>query len=182
MTRVKCSVAEKLILNELDEGIEPREKRRLDEHLSNCPSCRLFREETATLVQTIAVDVPADPGEDYWRMYRSSLDARLEEADRSRKLRPGWKLAGAFVMASLVALVYILSPVTPPKEPGLDAEDKATVIEELAWIYGPEDTDEMGGTNGEDRKLAMSSSQAGYDQIRLPSWFEVEDESNQTLL
>ena len=116
MRKLDCPRAEELIIRDLDEGLDQERLALLESHISQCSSCRRFREETNSLLASVAADVPEDPGEDFWRYYDVSLEARLREKSLNRPWGFGLKLAGV-LMVGMLALLVVRWGVMEPQEP-----------------------------------------------------------------
>jgi hypothetical protein len=182
----ECNEAERLIIGDLDEGLKPSERERLEQHLSLCEPCRQVREETLALVSSIASDLPEEPGEEYWKLYHQSLDARLKE----QALKPAWsfwwKAAGVFV-AAVIALVVIRVEIFQSWGPRLVPEPQlamsSDLIHELEQVYGPTSEELPGGSLYGDPLLTVANAKvaAPLDDSDV-QWFEVEDESGSLYL
>jgi hypothetical protein len=170
-----CSEAEKLIVAELDEGLNPSQQERLENHLRECAPCSRVREETFALLSSIASDLPEEPGEEFWRLYNQSLNAKLKEQESKPVWSFWWKAAGVFVSA-ILALVVIRVATLQPGDPQIAARYAMSpdVILELEQVYGPT-SEELPPTSVYGDQLFSvvdARSDDNYEQ-----WFEVEDES-----
>ncbi len=113
-----------------------------------------MREETAALLSRLPADTPAEPDEEFWTRYHSSLAARLQEKALSRRPFWGfrWKVAAVVVSAALVALIAVES--TFQKKSPENWQQSATypaVIQELTEFYGPVADEMANGTLSADR-------------------------------
>ncbi len=175
----ECSEIERLIIEDLDEGLGPSDRERLEHHLGLCEPCRRVREETVAMLSSIASDVPEEPGEEFWKLYHQSLDARLKE----RALKPvwgfWWKAAGVLAAAVIALLVVRMEVFQPGPAPiGPQVADMSSVIHELEQVYGPTSEELPGGSLYGDQMLTVANaSAAARPDDGDVQWFEVEDES-----
>ena len=172
-------------MTDLDEGLEHEERVILENHLVGCASCRKLREDTKLLLSEVASDAPEDPGEDFWKLYRISLDARLRERDIARSRGFGWtrswgfgwKQASFFAMAILVFVISLIGVFhLSGFRTSTDEAMSPQLIVELNQLYGPV-SDELtyfGLTPGEAQFYQVSRSSVLDDSS--VEWFEVEDE------
>ena len=184
MKTLSCEHAEKLIVRDLDEGLNPADRARLEEHLTGCAECCRLREQCRNLFHQLEADVPQDPGEDFWRMYEVSLDAKLRE----REMRPGgvfpWRVAGALLAAGLIVIAVGLGVFDLEDRTSLNPAVSVAVMEELTELYGPaaEDQHLFMGLGFPDEVISrVSSNGTTYDDVEI-TWFEVEDERNNLFL
>jgi hypothetical protein len=191
MKSLNCRKAEEWIVTDLDEGLEHEKRLILEDHLLGCASCRKMREDTGSLLSDVAADLPEDPGEAFWRYYRTSLDARLRDRDISRSLGFWWtrargfwwKPASVFAMAILVFVIISIGIFHPRSfRPSIDEAVASQLIGELNQLYGP-DSDELTHftVTAGDAQLAQVSRSSVLDESFV-EWFEVEDEPNQLFL
>ena len=185
MKNLNCRKAEEWIVTDLDEGLEHEERVILENHLVGCASCRKLREDTKLLLSEVASDAPEDPGEDFWKLYRISLDARLRERDIARSRGFGWtrswgfgwKQASFFAMAILVFVISLIGVFhLSGFRTSTDEAMSPQLIVELNQLYGPV-SDELtyfGLTPGEAQFYQVSRSSVLDDSS--VEWFEVEDE------
>jgi hypothetical protein len=181
MKRLDCSEAEKLIVFDLDEGLNPEKKEFLESHVRDCASCMKAREEFRGLFSTVEADVPPDPGEEFWRRYDTTLAAAIREKETQAGwwgLR--WKIAGALFAAVLaVAAVstslYDFERTKIVKQAGAEK----LVIQELDELYGTSSEDFL-PTLRDSTVLAEARISRGDDTVL--EWFEVEDEPANFLL
>jgi hypothetical protein len=174
----ECNEAEKLIIGDLDEGLTPSEQERLEHHLSLCEPCRQVREETRALLSSIASDLPEEPEEEYWRLYRQSLDARLKEQSSKPAWGFWWKAAGAFVAAVIALLVIRVAIFQPDNRQIADRRViSSDLIHELQQVYGPTSEELPGGSlyGGQRLTVANARTATHLDDSDV-QWFEVEDE------
>jgi|SRR5271157_3920848 len=175
----ECNEVEKLIIADLDEGLKPSEQECLENHLLLCRPCRQVRDESLALLSAIASDLPEEPGEQYWKLYHQSLDARLKE----KELRPvwsfWWKAAGVFAVA-VCALLVVHVVIFQPNNPQIaDLRVMSPdLIQELEQVYGPTSEELSPGSLYGDPLLTVVDARAavGLDESDV-QWFEVEDES-----
>jgi hypothetical protein len=182
MRKFDCAKAEELIIRDLDEGLDEERLALLESHVGRCSSCRRFREETSSVLASVAADVPEDPGEDFWRYYDVSLEARLQEKRLRRPWSFGLKLAGVLT-AALLALLVVRWGVMEPQEPRMiDNRVAMLLIQDLNGLYGPV-TDEFAIPVGASRQAleALTPQVTRYDDMP-GDWFEVEDESDDLFL
>jgi len=173
----ECNEVERLIVAELDEGLNPSQQELLDNHLRECSACRQAKEETVTLLSSIASDLPEEPGEEFWRFYRQSLDARLRE----QELRPAWglwwKSAGVLVAAVIALVVIRVAFFQPDNRQIADLRVMSPdLIQELAQVYGPTSEELPRGSVNADQLMAVVDARASRFDDSDEQWFEVEDE------
>ncbi len=184
MKGMGCSKAEKRILQDLDEGLGGRERERIEDHLRDCESCRSFRLEMGEMLGSVAADVPEDPGEQFWKMYQVSLDAKLKERELSpgAALGWGWKAAGALVGACLVVAVVWLGPWQEPTPALGDTQRMVALLDDLTRLYGPLEPEDSYDDAAGEQTLGTAYSQVDPERLTFAPWFEVEEESNHLLL
>lgn len=175
----ECNEAEKLIIADLDECLKPSEKERLENHLRVCAPCRQVREESLALLSAIASDLPEEPGEEFWKLYHQSLDARLKE----QALKPvwgfWWKAAGVFVAAVIALLVIRVAIFQPDNRQIADLRVMSPdLFQELEQVYGPTSEELSPGLLYGDLLLTVVDARAAarLDESDV-QWFEVEDET-----
>jgi hypothetical protein len=140
------------------------------------------KEEMGKLLDAIASDVPDDPGDEFWKHYRISLDAALREKQMARRWSPAWKVAAAVLAATAAFLVVRLAPFHSPESAVLDNRAAETLLKDLYQVYGPrgeQDLLPLASRNGVMEYLARDLPQ--YDESSM-RWFEVEDEPNPLFL
>ncbi|MGB6066004.1 MAG: zf-HC2 domain-containing protein [Desulfomonilaceae bacterium] len=177
MKTLECNEAERLIIAELDEGLGPPQQERLESHLCQCAHCREAREDTLALLSAIASDLPEDPGEEFWKLYYQSLDARLKEKELKPVWFSWWKAAGALIAAVVALIIIHVSFFQPVSRPIADRRIMSPdLIQELQQIYGP--------VSEEYPRVSVSSNQllgridargASLDERDL-QWLDVEDD------
>jgi hypothetical protein len=181
MKRLDCSEAEKLIVFDLDEGLDLENKERLESHLQACASCIKAREQFRVLFSSVATDVPPDPGDEFWRHYDYTLAAAIREKETDAGwwgLR--WKMAGGLLaavlaIAAVFTSLYDFERKTIVEQPGVEK----LVIQELNELYGPS-SDEISSTLRDSAVLTEAKTSRGDDTVF--EWFEVEDENSNFLL
>lgn len=182
MRKLHCTKAEELIIRDLDEGLDSEPLALLESHISQCPSCRRFKEEMSSLLASVAADVPEDPGEDFWRYYDVSLQARLQEKSVSRSWGFGLRLAGV-VMAGILAVLVVRWGVMEPQEPKMmDNRVAMLLIQDLNGLYGPVRDEFVIPSSPSNGLLDALTPELSRDDGALGTWFEVEDESDDPLL
>jgi predicted anti-sigma-YlaC factor YlaD len=182
MKKIDCIAAEKLIITELDEGLDQSTKTSLEDHLRACPTCRKAMDETARLVHLIAADVPQEPEPEFWSYYDTSLRARLRDAKSGSWWQWWWKPAA---VAACAVVVFVVVHVSTMETPMTTAQPDANVSSALAQlfeqVYGPVE-DESGRyipVETDNKTLAVLS--AAYSEDEFIPWFEIEDESSHFL-
>jgi hypothetical protein len=175
----ECNEVEELVIVELDDGLTPSQQERLENHLRLCAPCRQMREETLALMSSIASDLPEDPGEDFWKLYHQSLDARLRE----QALKPAWGLwwkAAGVLVAAVMALVVIRVSIFQPDNPQIVGVRAMSpdLIRELGQVYGPTSEELPSSSVYGDQLLTAVDArlEARLDDSDV-QWFEVEDET-----
>ncbi|MEJ2715670.1 MAG: zf-HC2 domain-containing protein [Deltaproteobacteria bacterium] len=182
MRKLDCTKAEELIIRDLDEGLDREMAALLESHVSHCSSCRDFREEAASLLASVAADVPDDPGEDFWRYYDVSLEARLREKSLSRPWGFGLKLAGVILAGILAVLVVRWGLMEPQKPRMMDNRVAMLLIQDLNGLYGPVGEEFAIPANPPNQLLEALTPEVSRSDDALVTWFEVEDESDDLLL
>jgi predicted anti-sigma-YlaC factor YlaD len=176
MKRLNCPIAEDWIIARLDGCLDNESEQLLQDHLRACAACRTFQEETAALLSAVAADVPADPGEDFWKWYDSSLDARLREKAQEGPILGWWRTALIAVTASLVIIAVGLGAIQHYQQFPQDQLARSTVlIEELGQLYGPVSDDGLNSYPSWDKAVAGFAGgfpEYGHDSL----WFDPEDD------
>lgn len=184
MKNIICAKAKELIVMDLDEGLDSSERQRLEGHLGECAHCKQWRDETAGILASVAADVPADPGEQFWKYYETSLQARLQEKQAPTSWNFLWKAVGAVALAAVVFMaIWLGSGSLDPvrHQVGEQASVSPALIQELEQLYGPGTDETPASSLAHDRLVAFTGLGASYSEEEPPEWFEVEDESNQLL-
>jgi predicted anti-sigma-YlaC factor YlaD len=183
MRTISCAKATDLIVRDLDEGLSSPDKQILETHVQRCPHCREWREQTAGMLAAIAADVPQDPGEEFWKYYDTSLQARLREAEAGTSWGSFWKAIAAVAVAGIIFAVVWLARF----EPGSQQVDVAKVswspvlIQELEQFYGPDAYEILPSTLSRDQFFAFTGAAVANGDEEVFGWFEVEDDPNQLL-
>jgi len=180
MKKLNCSHAEEWIIARLDEGLDREKAELLEAHLQACENCRRIERETSLLLTSVATDLPCDPGDEFWKKYDATLEARLREIDLKAKPAFPWKHL-AFALAAGVFLVVIgLETLRQPlSEPaGVSRE----VVRELDLLYGPVSSEESVNSSGVYNQLLATVSATPAEGDAPVPWFEVEDEQSQWFL
>ena len=182
MKKINCFMAEEWIVKALDEGLAPEERLRLDEHLRECPACRRMREATEKVIDSVAGDVPADPGEEFWTRYHQSLAARLREKHLQSPWWSRWQVAAAFVLSGIVIISISLAHLDRAvKDRPQGRQVAVEVVNELADLYGPIQEEASSYAASAGQTFTLATSQASYNGA-VASWFEVEDDSDQLFM
>jgi predicted anti-sigma-YlaC factor YlaD len=181
MKRLDCHTAEDWIIARLDEGLSDKREQLLETHLQQCAACRAFRDETAVLLSAVATDVPPDPGEDFWKRYDSSLDAKIREKAHNRAVG-WWRMPLVMVAASLLVIVVGLGALMYYQQSQPDRLARSTVLfEEFGQLYGPVSDEGLNRYPSWDQIVAGFVSvhqEYGPDSL----WFEAEDDPYQVFL
>jgi hypothetical protein len=183
MKTIPCAKATDLIVRDLDEELNSSDKQILESHVRECLHCQQWREETAGILASIAADVPEDPGEDFWKYYETSMQARLRERESQTPWNFFWKALGAVALAGAVVAVIWLGGIDPNShrpDGGKVAMSPALFLE-LEQLYGPVGDETLTSNVAHDLRLAVTDLKVSHSDEELPGWFEVEDEPNQLL-
>lgn len=122
----KCNGFRDLMADALSGEILPDDRRRLQEHLRNCASCRQeFSELESVLMQVKDMPRP-EPDQEFWGRYMDRLEGRLDEMERGdnpasraqwlrmrswRRLIVPLTAAALLVIGVLVGRMSLRSPV-----------------------------------------------------------------------
>jgi hypothetical protein len=184
MKELHCATAYEWIVRDLDEGLEPEKLRILDRHIQSCPGCRRTKEEIEALLSRLPADTPAEPDEEFWTRYHSSLAARLQEKALSRRSLWGfrWKAAAVAVSAALVAMIAVEATFqTKSPQNWSQSATYPAVIQELTDFYGPVADEMANGTSSTDHTLITVDSRTLSPSYDLMTWFDFDDETNSYL-
>jgi len=182
MNKLDCTTAEVWIVKALDEGLDLEHLVLLDEHLAGCSSCRRTRAATADVLSVVARDVPEEPSEDFWRLYRQSLHARLAEKDSPAPSWRKWRFTAVAAVAGIALLVVGLWRAAPLlDQASRPAEISHEIIADLEQLYGPVQEEIAAPALSRDQLYALSGI-GGYGREVIIGWFEVEDEPDNLLL
>lgn len=179
MKKIKCREAEALILQDLDQGLNPTEKDCLENHLNGCSECARVGEEFRVILTVASSDVPQVPDEDFWIRYDSSLEARIREKELEKEPRWLWKLLGPLVAAAVIVVaVFALTTERYKSNPTQTVSASDVTIEEVDRLFGPSQAEFAPSSQGTGVSMVLN----GVTEDALVRWFEVEDESNQLFL
>lgn len=183
MKTIPCAKATDLIVRDLDEGLDSSDEQMLATHVRECLHCRQWREETAGILTSIAADVPEDPGEEFWKYYETSLQARLREKDSQTSWSFLWKAVGAIALAGTVFAVIWLGGIDPrgPRVDGDKVSWSPALMLELEQLYGPDSEETLTLTSAREHRVVFTELTGSHRDEEVPGWFEVEDEPNQLL-
>lgn len=180
MNKLDCVRAEEMIIEDLDEGLSPKRLALLEDHLAGCNVCRRSRAATADVLSLVASDIPNEPSEEYWRLYRQSLQTLLAEKDLPAPWRSSWKLV--MVTAGVALLVLGLwrgAPLLDRVSPR--AEIPKEIMTDLEHLYGPVRGEIPEPVLTNDQLCALSGIGSNGREAII-GWFEVEDEPDNLLL
>ncbi|MGO9572318.1 MAG: hypothetical protein ACLP5H_32790 [Desulfomonilaceae bacterium] len=130
-------------------------------------------------MSAIASDLPEEPGEEFWKLYHQSLDARLKEQELKPVWSFWWKAAGVLAVAVIALLVVRVGIFQPDNRQIADLRAMSPdLIQELKQVYGPTSEELSPGSLFDDQLLTVVDARAaaGLDESDV-QWFEVEDES-----
>jgi hypothetical protein len=183
MKTIPCAKATDLIVRDLDEGLDSSDEQMLAAHVRECLHCRQWREETAGILTSIAGDVPEDPGEEFWKYYETSLQARLREADTQTSWSFFRKAVGAMAFAGTVFAVIWLGGIDPrgPRVDRAKVSWSPALMLELEQLYGPDSEETLTLTSAREHRVVLAELTGAQRDEEVPGWFEVEDEPNQLL-
>jgi hypothetical protein len=111
----ECSEYQKIIARSLLEDLSTEEKQSLDEHLAECPHCRLERDSYDRTVQAMR-SINDDPVPRHFLIHPE--EQRFSPWELFRLLKPRWQaMAAAFVVLFLLAGAGLAISLT---RPGID--------------------------------------------------------------
>lgn len=178
MRRIDCSEAERLIVQDLDEGLDQTSDVLLKDHLQVCRNCARTREEMRSVLSAALIDVPPSPDEQFWKVYDSSLEALIREREVERPRGWRWQVALPSLAAAMIIIAVIFFNIDRYNPvPEQTASSSSVEIEELNQIFGPS-PDELSPSTDNDFTIVLS----GATDDALVQWFEVEEEPSQTFL
>lgn len=175
MKKNSCSYIEELLIVDLDEGVDAARKRLVLEHLRDCAACRDFRDNLSAAFHEIRDGAADDPGEEYWKHYSISMDAKLREKQMENKGIHRWRAAAALLFAVFALLIIRagIGPGADPTELLAPTGARPALVEELQYVYGPIAYDNPWKSEALEPQTATNNTQ--MNDVVL-SWFEVEDE------
>jgi hypothetical protein len=182
MRKLTCTNIEELVIRDLDAGLGDEERSLLEAHLLDCAACRELQHEMTGLMAALKTDAPEDPGEEYWRRYDLSLDAKLREKEMNRSawgLR--WKLTAAAICVVLAVFAAWKYSLRPDQDAQTLPARTLALVEDLNELYGPVEEDRYASV---DILVASipSDSRIAFLNDGLMTWFEAEDEADNLLL
>jgi len=178
MKGIDCREAERLIVQDLDEGLDDGGDVRLKNHLQTCRNCARMREEMRSVLSAALTDVPPLPDDQFWNRYDSSLEALIREKELEAPRGWRWQVALPSLAAAMIVMAVMLFNMdwhNPTVEQ--TASSSSVEIEELNQIFGPS-PDELSSSADNDMTVVLS----GATDDALVQWFEVEEEPSQTFL
>jgi hypothetical protein len=178
MKLIDCSEAERLIVRDLDEGLDQSSNTRLENHLRTCRNCAQMRQEMRSVIDVARTDVPPSPDELFWKRYDNSLGALIREKGMEKPRGWRWQVVLPGLAAAMIVMAVVLFNADW-HTPGDDqtASSSSMDIEELNQIFGPS-PDELSPSMDNDMTVILS----GATDDALVQWFEVEEEPSQTFL
>ncbi|MBI5250886.1 MAG: zf-HC2 domain-containing protein [Desulfomonile tiedjei] len=178
MNPIICREAEELIVEDLDEGLDPGGKNRLENHLQTCSKCVRMREDMRMMVAAASSDMPQDPNEDFWKSFDRGLEARIREREPAKRNRRLWQVAlPALAAAGIIIAVFGLTIDRHHPGVGKMSATSDIVIDDVHQIFGPS-RDELGPSMNSGITMVLN----GVTDEAVVRWFEVEDESSQSFL
>jgi hypothetical protein len=165
-----------MIVMDLDEGLQPEYREVLESHLRGCSACMVSREEFAALFASVAEAAPAEPDQEYWRRYDSSLDAALREKDYSRGWWGfRWKTVGVLLAAGF-AFAAVYTSFYDFQKTGVEDRRVSSqlLMEELNELYGPSSDDFLPTFQ---YRAILTEARTPRGDEAPEEWFEVEDEA-----
>jgi hypothetical protein len=183
MRKLTCTSIEELVVRDLDAGLDDKERALLDAHLLDCAACRELRQEMTGLIAALKADAPEDPGEEYWRRYDLSLDAKLREKEMNRSawgLR--WKLAAAAICVVLAVFAVWEYSMRPDQDGQTLPSRTLALVQDLNELYGPVEEDRFASVDIQTVAAIPADSRIAFLNDGLMTWFEAEDEADNLLL
>jgi hypothetical protein len=178
MRPLKCGEAEEFIIRDFDEGLDVKDKDRLEKHIQLCPDCADTREEFRLIFSTASSDVPQVPDEDYWIQYNNSLKAKLLEKESAGK--PHWYRKAAFpALATAAAIMISIFGFRIDYNPSVQrtVSSSDVVIDDLEQVFGPSRSELVPSYDNSTITVVNGLSDEG-----VVRWFEIEDEPSHMFL
>lgn len=113
---MKCKEIELLLAEYYENSLDPDERKRVEQHLTECESCRLKQKEIEQTYQLLEKESVSQPEESFWTNFLPQVRSRIEAEEKPRlTLFPKPRLAFALISAVVVvALSFFL--FTPDKK------------------------------------------------------------------
>lgn len=124
---MRCSKAEKLIIQRLDGGGGAGTG--LERHIESCPKCGKYHEEVSNLIQSLRSAPEPQKSEAFWDSFPESVRRRIRQAETTRAYRPAiparrsplLRPALALVPAAIILAVAASFIFTRPRQPAAPA-------------------------------------------------------------
>lgn len=142
---MRCKPVEKLLLDYIEGTLRPKEKDRVEHHLSTCPRCQqalVGFEKTLQLTASLPVKYPSPQAwENFWPKLRSEISQDVPDDNRAWLGVHKWKIAsvGCILVAVLGVAglwsygVFKISKVDP--SPSLDNQIIQNFIGEISTLH-----------------------------------------------
>jgi len=184
MKHIDCEKAQDWMVADLDGSLDDGLRGLLEHHVAGCRVCREARMAFQDIWSSLATDTQEDLGEDFWKDYHTSLNAKLDTVSLpwwtawySRRF--AWPATAVFVPAILALMLVVFgSGMEQPRHLPVDNASCQSLLQELNEVYGPTSEERISGAYSERVKTELLNSSKATAASSMLTWFEVEDEPN----
>jgi anti-sigma factor RsiW len=105
---MKCKDFEELLVQYLEDSLNPEERERVKQHLSECEVCRIRLQEMESTLHLLAEEQLPQPEEDFWINFLPQVRSRIDAEEKpSFTLLPKPRLVSGLVSVMVIVLLGI---------------------------------------------------------------------------
>jgi anti-sigma factor RsiW len=105
---MKCKDFDELLVQYLEDSLNPEERERVKQHLSECEVCRIRLQEMESTLHLLAEEQLPQPEEDFWINFLPQVRSRIDAEEKpSFTLLPKPRLVSGLVSVMVIVLLGI---------------------------------------------------------------------------
>jgi hypothetical protein len=178
---MKCKDFEELLVQYLEDSLDPKERKKVEQHLGECEACRINLQEMESTLHLLAEEQLPQPEEDFWINFLPQVRSKIDAEEKpSFTLFPKPRLVSGLVSVMVIVLLGLFlfnvsqkrvgDPLTESSTESILSEaEYSSTTEQLAEVLSSEEDEslelEIFLSNTEEDELDLTESMLEYDYL-----------------
>jgi anti-sigma factor RsiW len=171
---MKCKDFEELLVQYLEDSLDPKERKKVEQHLGECEACRINLQEMESTLHLLAEEQLPQPEEDFWINFLPQVRSKIDAEEKpSFTLFPKPRLVSGVVSVMVIVLLGLFlfnvsqkrvgDPLTESSTESILSEvEYSSSAEQLAEVLSSEEDEslevEVFLSSSEEEELALTES------------------------